>query len=92
MFLWLQSGLLHGSCLIPMSLILERTVVVIALRRTDMTNEERSKFRREASLAFTVASCDRKGMATENDIRYAVLQADRLIKHLDKPKDELTDG
>ena len=82
--LWLYSqGFLHGSCLIPMSLILERTVVVIALRRTDMTNEERSKFRREAALAFTVAACNSVGMVDADDIRIAILQADQLIEALD---------
>lgn len=52
----------------------------------------RQEQRFEAALAFTVAACDRKGMATDHDIRYAVLQADRLFVHLDKSKDDLERG
>ncbi len=50
-----------------------------------MSNEETSKFRREAALAFSIAACDKDGMVTDNDIRYAVEQADRLIKKLEEP-------
>ena len=52
----------------------------------------RQEQRFEAALAFTVAACDRKGMATDHDIRYAVMQADRMFVYMDKTKDELDDG
>ena len=53
-------------------------------KETDMSNEDTSKFRYKAALAFAVASCDHEGIATDNDIRYAVEQADRLIKKLEE--------
>jgi hypothetical protein len=45
---------------------------------------QRQRF--DAALAFAVAACDKKGMATEFDIRYAVEQADRLIAKLNETR------
>jgi hypothetical protein len=45
----------------------------------------------EAALAFAVAGCDSKGMATEFDIRYAVEQADRLIAKLEETRTKTND-
>ncbi len=57
-----------------------------------MSIEERRKFRRDAALAFTIAACDNKGMASDNDIRYAVEQADRLITQLEADTIKVDEG
>ena len=44
--------------------------------------KEQQRF--EAALAFAVAACDDDGMANDSNIRYAVEQADRLFKELEK--------
>ena len=44
----------------------------------------RQKQRFEAALAFTIAACDSSGMVSDDDIRVAVLQTDRLLTQLEK--------
>lgn len=56
---------------------------------TKMRDEDefqRKQQRFEAALAFTVAACDRDrdGMISDDDITYAIRQADRMIDQMDK--------